>query len=74
MGVKLLPLSFVTYSVFRSHAGTTCCGSPPTAKCSTTRAVEGSMTSTVSLIEFGTYTSGRSFLTTSDNAFGRSAA
>ena len=30
IAVSELPSSFVTYSVFRSHAGTTCCGSAPT--------------------------------------------
>jgi hypothetical protein len=54
IGVSVLPRSFVTYSAFRSHAGTTCCGSAPTAKCSTILYVAGSITSTVLLMLFGT--------------------
>ena len=56
MGVRLLPKSFATHSVFISHAGVTCCGSFPTAKWSTIRYVAASITSTVLLPLLGTYT------------------
>src|SRR5437764_12800157 len=54
--VRLLPTSFVTYIRLRFHPGTTCCGRPPPAKCSTIRYVRGSIASTVSLRQFGTET------------------
>ena len=54
IGVRLLPTSLSTQSVFRSHDGVTCCGSAPTAKCSTILKVCGSITSTVLLSLFGT--------------------
>ncbi len=54
IGVRLLPELFVTYSVARSHAGTTCWGMRPTGKWSTTWYVAGSMTSTVLLSPLGT--------------------
>src|SRR5271169_2176073 len=60
MGVKL-PLPrfselFATHNVFRSYAGTTCCGFLPTLKWSTTLSVAGSMTYTSFDLTFGTYT------------------
>ncbi len=54
MGTSALPVSLFTHSVFRSYDGTTCCGCPGTAKCSTIWKVFGSMTSTVLLLLFGT--------------------
>ncbi len=54
IGVTLFPTSFSTYRVFRSYEGVTCCGRLPTAKCSTTLRVAGSITSTVLLWLFGT--------------------
>jgi hypothetical protein len=54
IAVSELPRSFVTYSVLRSHAGTTCCGSVPTLKCRTTLNERWSITSTVPLSLFGT--------------------
>src|SRR4051794_7739756 len=52
--VTLLPSSFSTYKVFRSHDGTTCCGSAPTECVTITRWVVGLMTLTVLESEFGT--------------------
>jgi hypothetical protein len=45
---------FVTQSVVRSYAGTTCCGLIPTGNSSVTRIVMGSMTLTVFDLTFGT--------------------
>ena len=54
IGVRLLPRSLVTQSRLRSHDGVTCWGSAPVAKWSTILYVRWSITSTVSLFEFGT--------------------
>src|SRR5439155_26460340 len=60
IGVKLPSVRpsalFATHSVFRSHAGTTCCGLTPTLNVSTTFSVAGSMTDTLLSTRFGTYT------------------
>jgi hypothetical protein len=47
-------VAVVVIEGLRSQAGTTCCGSRPTAKCSTIRYVCGSITSTVLLWLLGT--------------------
>ena len=54
IGVSESPRSFVTYSVFKSHDGTTCWGSLPTAKWFTIAPVLGSISSTVFDSELGT--------------------
>jgi hypothetical protein len=50
----VLPLLLLTYSVFMSQEGVTCCGSSPTSSASTIRMLTGSMTLTVLDMEFGT--------------------
>jgi hypothetical protein len=54
IGVRVLPSSFVTQSVLRSHDGVTCWGSAPTAKWSMTLNVRWEMTSTVLDFALGT--------------------
>ncbi len=53
---------FVTHSVRKSHAGTTCCGLRPAASVATTRYDAGSITETPPP-RFGTYTRARSCAT-----------
>ena len=54
--VRLFPLLLFTYRVFRSHEGTTCCGSAPVLQWSTICIVVGSITSIVFDSLLGTYT------------------
>src|SRR4051812_13970897 len=54
IGVRESPSSLFTHRVFRSHDGTTCCGSAPTGTVRSTLKVFGSITVTVLLLELGT--------------------
>ena len=74
IGVSVLPTSLSTQSRLRSHDGVTCWGSPPVAKWSMTLYVRGSITSTVLLWLFGTYTRGGSRRTAALRLPARSAA
>jgi hypothetical protein len=56
IGVRLLPWSLSTQSVLMSYDGVTCCGCAPVEKRRTTLNVFGSISITVSLSLFGTYT------------------
>src|SRR6202011_5005105 len=60
MTVRLLDPSLSTYSALISHAGAMWWGTAPTAKWSITLNVNGSITSTVPAVLFGTYTRGGS--------------
>lgn len=74
MGVRVLPRSLLTQSVFMSQEGTTCWGWAPTLIVSMTSYVFGSITETVLELVLGTYTRDGKSLTTGESLFGRSAA